>query len=244
MLKELRDVTKSFRTTKETVAKLNELKKNDTYKTFSESDIMNLAMETYVSNIKQQPLMHMDKYKNITDIEKIQRLHQLQKESNRLLEELGDKRKIELKSARQTIDYIRTLCPMNMEVTYVIYLDYKLKFIDFKRIHEGGLHESLMNIRTIIKEAFDIGADSIVLLHNHPSGIIKPSGEDIIMTEKMFFACECVALKLADSVIIGHGRKYYSFNNEGWIDLFSKRFKKTVFKKKYDMKKLAKISVK
>jgi DNA repair protein RadC len=231
MNKELRGITKSFRTTRDTVNKLNVLKNYESYKSFTESDIINQAMKEFAENSEFRSKLIQTGSGNMAVLDKINRLHLLQKETNKLLDEIEDKRNLRLRTPTEAIKFIRGLCPLDKEILFIIFLDSNETFIDYKKINEGSLGRTTSDIRLIIKEAMDMGAASIITLHNHPSGLAVPSDPDILTTGKTYFACECVEISLLDSIIIGKGRKFYSFNNEGWINAYKKQFYKTYFTK-------------
>lgn len=69
----------------------------------------------------------------------------------------------------------------------------------------GGLNTSAAEAREIFKEAVRIGAASIVLIHNHPSGDPQPSKEDILFTKKIADGARILGIKMLDHLIIGDG---------------------------------------
>lgn len=72
-----------------------------------------------------------------------------------------------------------------------------------------------MDIRIVAKYAIDSLASSVIFVHNHPSGAMKPSIYDEKLTTKMKEGLALLDVKLADSIIIGpHEMEIYSFNDE------------------------------
>ena len=69
-------------------------------------------------------------------------------------------------------------------------------------------------MRSLFSRAMLCNANSIIVAHNHPSGVVKPSGEDINLTRRIKEAGEILDIKLQDHIIIGED-DYYSFINEG-----------------------------
>ncbi len=77
-------------------------------------------------------------------------------------------------------------------------------------ISKGTVNASLITPRELFLEALRKEAVSIILLHNHPSGDPSPSGEDILVTERILKAGELIGIELLDHIIIGNNC-YISF---------------------------------
>ena len=87
-----------------------------------------------------------------------------------------------------------------------------VKYLDW--ISMGSMHGTVAEPREIFRNAVLYGASSIILSHNHPSGNIKPSREDIEITKLLVEGGELLRIKVLDHVIVVDG-DYYSFNDEG-----------------------------
>jgi len=98
----------------------------------------------------------------------------------------------------------------------IILLDTKNKVIDIITISIGSLNSSIVHPREVFLEAVKKSSASIVLLHNHPSGEVEPSREDINITQRLIKAGEIMGIKVLDHIIIGDG-KYLSFKEENII---------------------------
>ena len=97
------------------------------------------------------------------------------------------------------------------EVLSIILLDTKNKIISFKEgITIGILNSSLIHPREIFKEAIKESANSVILVHNHPSGDPNPSQKDIEITKKIFEAGELLGINVLDHIIIGN-EGYWSY---------------------------------
>ena len=88
------------------------------------------------------------------------------------------------------------------------------KLIKRLRISHGGLSETAVDVRIIIKEALLNNATIIALCHNHPSNNPRPSTDDDRLTQKLKAAADIMRIHMADHVIITDGR-YYSYREEG-----------------------------
>ena len=89
----------------------------------------------------------------------------------------------------------------------------RIKYIDLVTL--GTLNESLVHPRETFRLAVLKGANCLIVCHNHPSGDLKASKDDIEITERLKKAGDILGIKLLDHIIVGDG--YYSFQNEGLI---------------------------
>ena len=106
--------------------------------------------------------------------------------------------------------FSNTLSNKNQEHFYCLYLDNQKRVIKNKLLFVGTLNYSLVHPREIFKEAYLNGAISIICIHNHPSGDIKPSNNDIELTNNLINIGMLLGIKIDDHIIIGKD-KYFSF---------------------------------
>lgn len=85
----------------------------------------------------------------------------------------------------------------------ILMFNTKNKVVGYHLVSMGGLNSTLVHPREIFRTAILHGACSIVLIHNHPSGDITPSNEDIKLTLKLEKAGNIIGIKVLDHVIIG-----------------------------------------
>ena len=104
------------------------------------------------------------------------------------------------------------------EFFYCLYLDNKNKLIERKLLFMGTINRSIVHPREIFKEAYLTSCSSIVCMHNHPSGDINPSMEDIYLTKSLIKIGKIQGINIIDHIIIGDDN-YYSFYNHN-KDLF------------------------
>lgn len=88
------------------------------------------------------------------------------------------------------------------EQVYALCLDARCKALACKLLGTGSINASGVPIRRIVEFALSTGATSLVLAHNHPSGIAFPSGEDIDATNRLATALDSVGVILADHIIV------------------------------------------
>ncbi len=98
----------------------------------------------------------------------------------------------------------------------VILLDTKNQIISTEEISVGTLNASIVHPRDVFKAAIRRNSNSIVLIHNHPSGDPSPSREDINITNRLVEAGSLIGIKVIDHIIIGDDR-YLSFREKNLI---------------------------
>lgn len=103
------------------------------------------------------------------------------------------------------------------ECFYCIYLDSKKKIIERKLLFMGTLNKSIVHPREVFKEAYRLSASSIVCLHNHPSGDITPSIEDIELTNILVKIGRINGIPIVDHLIITDDG-YYSFYEDNKVE--------------------------
>ena len=136
--------------------------------------------------------------------------------------ELGKRREHE--EARQRIDLgspdgiYKHLLPkirdLDVEEAYIVLMNNNFKHIKTVRLSHGGITETAVDVRLIIKEAVLCNATVVALAHNHPSGNIQPSGNDDQITRQVQRACDAMRLHFLDHVIVTDGA-YFSYHESG-----------------------------
>ena len=138
--------------------------------------------------------------------------------------ELGKRRKEEaieerpvVLSSRDVYQCLHPLmCDLPTEECWVLLLNQANKLIDKVKVSTGGLSATAVDVRCILREALMKRASAIALCHNHPSGSIRPSREDDLLTKQVVQASECMNIRLVDHVILTDGA-FYSYADEGRI---------------------------
>lgn len=138
--------------------------------------------------------------------------------------ELGRRRQMSEGLSKQSITqskdaaeiFIPLMRDLGHEVFYVLYLSQSSSVIRLENIGVGGLSATVADIRIILKNALLNSASKLIVAHNHPSGNLKASKEDIAMTAKLKEAAATMDIKLLDHLIIGDNN-YCSMADEGQI---------------------------
>ncbi|WP_251040662.1 JAB domain-containing protein [Chryseobacterium sp. ISL-6] len=102
------------------------------------------------------------------------------------------------------------------ESFYTLYLNQANKVLGIKRISECGITSAIVDVRLIMQAALLCNASSIILAHNHPSGNLKPSAEDVKITQNIKAASKFLNIQLLDHCILT-STEYTSFSDEGML---------------------------
>lgn len=109
----------------------------------------------------------------------------------------------------------------NRETVFLLCLDAKCKVLSCREVEEGSVNSAGISIRKIVDMALTENATSVVLAHNHPSGLALPSQEDVCTTKKVAQALRFVDVVLNDHIIVADGdyvslvhSRYYDPNEE------------------------------
>lgn len=102
------------------------------------------------------------------------------------------------------------------EMFFAVFLNRANRVNGWLKVSEGGMEGTVVDVRMVMKVGLDIGACSIILCHNHPSGNIKPSENDERITRSLKLAGDILNVKVIDHIILGEST-YYSFADEGNI---------------------------
>ena len=88
------------------------------------------------------------------------------------------------------------------ETVFILCLDAKCKVLGCKEVGEGSVNSASVPIRRIVEMALGMNATTVVLAHNHPSGLALPSGDDVQTTRRLAAALDGVDITLADHIIV------------------------------------------
>lgn len=134
----------------------------------------------------------------------------------RLMKEEAEERTV-LDNSLAIFEYVKPwVVGLEHEESFLLILDQNFKLIKMVRIGVGGFTETSIDVRQIIKETCLANGTIIALVHNHPSGNVKPSKNDDRITLQIQKACEVTRIFFMDHVIISsEGNKYYSYHDVG-----------------------------
>lgn len=121
--------------------------------------------------------------------------------------------KKQIKSSEDIYNQCRDLAMLNVEHFDILLLNQAFRVIKRVNISCGGIDQTTVDVRLIMKHCLLNNATVLACVHNHPSGSLKPSKEDEDITSKIKRAGELLNIRLLDHVIIGD--TYYSFHDNG-----------------------------
>ena len=138
--------------------------------------------------------------------------------------ELGRRRRAALVEEKKKIGSVddvielmqSRLADAQQEQFWTIFLNNASSILLTQCIGTGNLTKTIVDVRKIIQKALDLGATGLILCHNHPSGNLKPSREDLELTLTIRKAAQLFNLEVKDHVII-HKSNGYSFLEEGLL---------------------------
>ena len=136
--------------------------------------------------------------------------------------ELGKRRQAESPEERPKLEtatriyneMIAQMKDLDVEEFWALYLNQNYRLIKKVRIARGGISETTVDIRIIIREAVLCNATIMAVCHNHPSGNLTPSRADNDLTRSIQRACELMRIRFLDHLIVTDGQ-YYSFHEVG-----------------------------
>ena len=101
------------------------------------------------------------------------------------------------------------------ETVVLLSLDAKLKVLSCREVGEGSINYANVPVRRVVEMALEDGATSVILAHNHPSGIASPSQDDIHTTRRLAAALSAVEISLADHIVVAED-EYVSMVQSGY----------------------------
>lgn len=138
----------------------------------------------------------------------------------RLAEQSIDAR-AKISSPMEIADYMRRMLVQSMqEEFFVLHLDTQMCVMRVEHITKGLVDRSLIHPREVFRSAIREASTYIMLCHNHPSGMVRPSANDISITKRLCEAGAIIGIKVVDHIIVGPNKKgrennYYSFVENG-----------------------------
>jgi DNA repair protein RadC len=129
-------------------------------------------------------------------------------------------------SIKSSLDVANFLMPLMRDLAkerfVLLLLDKRNSICDMIDIDYGTVDKANPYIRDIIQTAIRYNTPSIIVAHNHPSGSINPSKDDISFTKSLMMATKATGIRFFDHIIIGNNL-YFSFADEGLIEEYEKK---------------------
>lgn len=184
----------------------------------SSIDIANELLKS-VDNLKELKML------SISDLNKIKGVGLYKALILKAAFELGERMhsgsvddKIQISSPKDVADFMMgKMEHLTQEKFIALFLNSKNVIIKQKTIFVGTLNSSIVHPREIFSEAIKCVSNAIIVLHNHPSGDVTPSNEDIKTTERLKKCGQVLGIDLLDHIIIGD-HIYLSMVEEGYFN--------------------------
>lgn len=193
-------------------------------------EVLELALSFSVPYKDMNPIAHelLNKFGSIREVlsepkEELQKITGIAKKSAEYLNflilfhdylariEIQDERPV-LNSAQKVAEFCESLMSnLKQEEFYVICLENNSKVKHYKRFAKGTTDAMLFNLQEVINYINNMNCKNVVISHNHPNGLAKPSLEDIKTTRQLYMALSFHGVLLIDHIIIAEKGSYYSF---------------------------------
>ncbi|GHA40877.1 DNA repair protein RadC [Salinimicrobium marinum] len=168
-----------------------------------------------LSELGKLSINQLTDYKGIGQAKAVAIVAALELGRRRRTEEALEKKKIT--SSASVFELMQPIIgELPHEEFWIIYLNNSNKVIDQLQLSKGGITGTLVDVRLVLKKALELGATSIILSHNHPSGNLSPSSADKQLTQKLKTAGESLDIKILDHIIVTE-KSYFSFADEGLL---------------------------
>jgi len=120
-------------------------------------------------------------------------------------------------SSAQMLDFLHSsLAHREREIFQVIFFDNQHRVLHSCELFSGTINSVEVHPREIVREALKWNAAALILAHNHPSGMAKPSRADHDITQQIIRACTLLNIRVLDHIVIGRG-EHVSFAEQGWM---------------------------
>ena len=166
-----------------------------------------------INQLAKLQLNDLKKFKGVGEAKAVSILAALEIGRRRTDEGIDEKMKVN--SSANAFKLLKSkLTDLPHEEFWVIYLSRNNAVIKLECISKGGVSGTVVDPKLIIKPGIECLASSIILAHNHPSGNLQPSQQDISLTKKIKEVSLYLDIVLQDHIIIGD-QAYFSFADEG-----------------------------
>jgi DNA repair protein RadC len=129
---------------------------------------------------------------------------------------IGEPPTVPVRKSSEAAKVLRPLfAKLDREQFVVLLLDAQHKAIGVNIVSIGSLTASLVHARETFKPAILSNSAAIIVAHNHPSGSVEPSVEDIELSRRLREAGELSGIRVLDSIVLGEGDSMYSFVDAG-----------------------------
>ena len=173
------------------------------------------SVDNNLSELGKLSVKQLMEFKGIGEAKAITIAAALELGRRRRSEEALEKRKIN--SSLSVFELMQPIIgELQHEEFWIIYLNNSNKVILKNQLSKGGITGTLVDVRLVLKNALQVAATGLILVHNHPSGTLKPSDADKQITSKLKHAAQSLDIKVLDHLIVTE-KNYFSFADEGLL---------------------------
>ncbi|KIA83507.1 hypothetical protein OA84_08330 [Kaistella solincola] len=166
-------------------------------------------------NLSVLQISDLTKFKGVGEAKAISIVAALEIGRRRAAQEVPEK--IQITNSQETYKILAPfLADLQTEEFWAIFLNQNNRIIGKSRLSSGGINQSVVDIRILFKTALEHFATGLVVAHNHPSGNLKPSQEDLKITKQIAEAGKILNIQLLDHLILAQN-SYLSFADENLL---------------------------
>ena len=171
------------------------------------------SVDNNLNSVSRLSVAQLTKFKGIGEAKAIAIVASLELGRRQQLQEIPARPVI--KSSNDVFVYMQPLLgDLHHEEFWVLFLDNSNKVLHRKMMSSGGQTGTLIDERLIFKTALEFSVVALILVHNHPSGKLVPSGADHQITKVICAGAKTLSLKVLDHIIVTE-KDYYSFADNG-----------------------------
>ncbi|SFI64544.1 DNA repair protein RadC [Kaistella treverensis] len=166
-------------------------------------------------NLSLLQISDLTKFKGVGEAKAISIVAALEIGRRRAAQEVPEK--IQITNSQETYKILAPfLSDLQTEEFWAVFLNQNNRIITKSRLSSGGINQSVVDIRILFKTALEHFATGLVVAHNHPSGNLKPSQEDLKITKQIAEAGKILNIQLLDHLILAQN-SYLSFADENLL---------------------------
>jgi len=171
------------------------------------------SVENNWHRLSQLSIKDLTKFKGVGEAKAISIATALEIGNRKSQQEVLERQQIS--SSKDAFEILQPhLSDLQTEEFWAIFLNHQNKILYKTCLFRGGIASSVADVRVVFKTAWDHFSTQIIVAHNHPAGSLKPSKEDINMTQKIKEAGKLLDIDLLDHLILTQNN-FYSFKDEG-----------------------------
>lgn len=173
------------------------------------------SVQNNLNELGKLTIQDLTTFKGIGEAKAITILAALELGRRRRAENALDKHKIG--SSASVFNFMQPIIgELPHEEFWILYLNNSHKILQSTQLSKGGITGTLVDVRLVFKNALQLGAVAVILAHNHPSGALTPSKQDIHLTKKLKIAGDSLDIKVLDHLIITE-KAYFSFADSNML---------------------------